>query len=593
MKNVIYILVDALSYDNIGKKAYRNSPTPFLDKISEKSLYCENMYTQAPYTEAAFISSLAGEKTLENGGYMLGLKKCKKSYGELLGGKGYKTFSTFSPYVYSSTYVKAIEQYFYSRIYSLSPLKIYRLSYFRDLYDKSKLTREHLAVCEELLEDAFEIWLDQLNGLLGENEHNIMVQKLVSVKIIPEVKALVEAEYKQFKTDSHKYVSNLFENWDKHSLFLIKTLECKEKHSEKVHSEIVKNEMEYLEKIQEKYRRLMKKNMKIDWKYLFDLARYDDSEKLYGARHALNGYLGLYNSTLLTDVITKHVEYDKITISAKTQLDVFYDKIKQADENDENYYAFIHIEDLHLPCMYYTYDTDDYSVIQKEFEYHKKYTECLPANYRGNLAADLSTHYIDYYLGQFFEKMNQNKKNDFLFIVTADHGFPSNYNPPRPLIYNSFYQENYHIPFIMYDSKEKKQLIDYELHSSRDIFDFVIGKALEEKNVTLPNRDYVMVEYPGPGCPDISKNRLYYAIHDGNYKIAAKAKLTENIDEETVILIFNVREDPDEKKNLVRKEYDNEQVSKLIRILQKRHEVLREKYQGEKFYKYIVNSEEK
>ena len=103
------------------------------------------------------------------------------------------------------------------------------------------------AVEENDIEDAFEIWLDQLNGLLDENEHNIMVQKLVSVKIIPEVKALVEAEYKQFKTDSHKYVLNLFENWDKHSLFLIKTLECKKKHSEKVHSEIVKNEMEYLE----------------------------------------------------------------------------------------------------------------------------------------------------------------------------------------------------------------------------------------------------------------------------------------------------------------------------------------------------------
>ena len=35
MKNLIYILVDALSFDNVGGRKYRVSPTPFLDELKK------------------------------------------------------------------------------------------------------------------------------------------------------------------------------------------------------------------------------------------------------------------------------------------------------------------------------------------------------------------------------------------------------------------------------------------------------------------------------------------------------------------------------------------------------------------------------
>ena len=51
MRNIILLLIDSMNNSHI-----KESPielTPFLNKLKEKGVYCETMYSQAPYTEAA------------------------------------------------------------------------------------------------------------------------------------------------------------------------------------------------------------------------------------------------------------------------------------------------------------------------------------------------------------------------------------------------------------------------------------------------------------------------------------------------------------------------------------------------------------
>lgn len=53
LKNVIFLLVDCFDYNKIGSNEYKKSATPFLDWLKTHSYWCEKMYSQAPYTEAA------------------------------------------------------------------------------------------------------------------------------------------------------------------------------------------------------------------------------------------------------------------------------------------------------------------------------------------------------------------------------------------------------------------------------------------------------------------------------------------------------------------------------------------------------------
>ena len=101
-KNNIFIVIDSLFYDKTTSCEYRNPTMPFLDKLRSEGIDCTNMYSEAPYTEAALVSLLCGIDTLKKGSYI------KKLYGketimETFKKNGYDTFcNCVQPLVYPS-----------------------------------------------------------------------------------------------------------------------------------------------------------------------------------------------------------------------------------------------------------------------------------------------------------------------------------------------------------------------------------------------------------------------------------------------------------------------------------------------------------
>ena len=91
-KNVIFLVIDSLIYDKIGNKKYGDSPSPFLDSLKRKSLWCTNMYSQGPYTEAGNKALVSGDNSLNRGGYMHNLNDCVKIYIEAFKDAGYETY---------------------------------------------------------------------------------------------------------------------------------------------------------------------------------------------------------------------------------------------------------------------------------------------------------------------------------------------------------------------------------------------------------------------------------------------------------------------------------------------------------------------
>ncbi len=589
MKNLIYILVDALSYDNVGDREYRESPTPFLDELANKSLSFHNMYTQAPYTEAAFVSTLCGENVLDNGGYLLGLENCKTSYASTLKTKKYHTLSTLSPYIMSKSYIKDVDEYVYSRTYSLAPLKLYRLGYYREKYLNHTMSKKEYLICFALLEDAFEILLDQLDGIQNNREETSLIQDIIDNREkVPVMREEIEVQYESFLTDKTKYVQSIFEFWEEHELFKSANLSM----VQKVHSETKKYIEEtygdFLREVQEKENKLMKQNQCYDWGYLLDLA-CNDEQKYHGAICTYRRYKELYTNHSILDGIDGAIR-EKVTISASRQLRYFEDRIIELDKQSQPYFAFVHLEDFHLPSMYYSYDIENRDVIDADFKRLQEFVKTLPKNYKGSLVADMSAFYVDCAIKKFFETLSEQTKNEFVFVVTADHGYPCNYNPPRPIIFNAFYQENYHIPLVIYDSAKQEKRVETGLFSSMDIMPLLLAMVQEETE-SLEERSHVLIEYPGPGCPDISQKEIYYAIFDGKYKVAVKAKLSDKVDSSKVVLVTDIVNDPSERKNLIRKIEKIKRVQELIHMIDLRHSEIAEKFDGDRFYEQILGQD--
>lgn len=586
MKNLIYILVDALSFDNIGKREYRTSPTPFLDSLKEKSYSSDFMYTQAPYTEAAFVSTLCGENVLDHGGYLLGLNNCETSYASILKRKGYHTLSTFSPYIMSKSYIKDVDDFYYSRTFSMEPLKLYRLTYYKEKYERNEIIEEEYKICELLIEEAFEILLDQIIAIINEEERVKLISTCIESKErLPELLKSIEEQQARFLRNKKEYVEKIFEEWDEHVLLKDTNLSLGKKVSQETRIYLEKKWADFLNDIQQQSNYYMRVNLKYDWKYLIDLA-INDENKYHGAIQTYRRYKERYNNEEIKKSINESVE-EKVTVSAKRQLDLFAEKIIELDKVGENYFTFIHLEDFHLPSMIYTYDTDDLSLIDKEFENLREFVKQLPDNYRGNLLADMSAFYVDCAIKEFYNTIMQNTKDDFVFVITADHGYPCNYNPPRPIIFNAFYQENYHIPIIIYDSVCEKKELGRELQSSLDIMPMLLN-AVGCEEAFPKGREYILIEYPGPGCPDISSKEIYYAIFDGKYKIAFKVKLLDDVTEARAVLATDIENDPEETKNLIKKINKSSRMKGLVKIVNQRHKEIRDRFQGEKFYNRIL-----
>lgn len=601
MKNVIYVLVDALSYDNVGARDFKETPTPFLDRLKNSSLSCERLYTQGPYTEAAFISGFCGENTLDHGGYMLGLSRCNMTYPTVFKEQGYTTLMTYSPYVCAGSYIRGVDEYFYSRIYSIQPLLLYRFQHFHEKHVRAQMSDAEYEACMEMLEDAFVTWKDQLQALKENKDCVVLIADLVNdPKRIETVLDEVTREYVLFTNDRLSYVKELFDEWKDHRLLKIENISIKKKQSEETKDFILSEYAEELRHIQELHNERNRKNNKIDWKYLYDLCR-NDEEGWRAARRTYHTYKERFQDHEIIDEICRSVEEEKVTISAYRQLQCFEKRIVQLDAEDKAYFSFIHLEDFHLPSMYYSYDIDDKDILRKEFTAAVSYAKKVPDNYRGSLLADLSVNYLDRKLADFYHTLKAKLHHDFVFVVTADHGYPSNYNPPRPLIFNSFYQENYHIPFILHDTSCKcgGGRID-GLYSSLDIMPQILKTCGISKKDTLSDyeidsgkdRDYVLIEYPGPGCPEINTKKIYYAIYDGRYKIGCKEFLDRDISGDSVNGIFDLQKDPYEYVNLKRKllKRNDAHVNALIEIINQRHRVIREKFAGVKFYPALMEN---
>lgn len=577
--NVIYLIIDSLCFERLHSLKGLFGEESFINKISDQGISFTKMYSQAPYTEAASQAMYCGQKTLANGGHMFRFKNAEWTIFEKAKQHGMKTFySNVLLQLHTSSTKRGVDFYHYNNGFELDGLWNYRLSYYKDLYDKGFITDVDYAVVYELLDENFNEWCKFFRSLLEKKEETRLLLSPYYKYDVRKNLRLIDEEFAAYKNDKKAYVNRIFSESTSHPLFSIETYTQSKKTSSTIKARVWKDYQSTLRKIR---RIQFYKNLK---HFLFDKDSIAETRKVFKKRSLkeLKGYFGSEFLFLKPGLLRKKrfLDYDayKVAPSINSFIESFIDWKEKT--KPDNYFACIHVDDIHHTETFFEYDTDDYETVKKDFDEANRLISKLKKNYCGPLLYDLGIFYVGRKIEKLFNYIEEkNELENTLFVITSDHGFSYQGTPTRERNVSTFYRENYHIPAIFYYKGIKKSTINgyYNSYSIPNI----IFNIIEKKE--LPSaQTYSTIEFMGSGCPDIIRKPIKLAVHNDRVLVCGDFPISDtvSIDQCTV---YDLASDPKQSHPLVfgkcsQAAKDNPEINEFIEIINLRLTELRREY---------------
>lgn len=115
----------------------------------------------------------------------------------------------------------------------------------------------------------------------------------------------------------------------------------------------------------------------------------------------------------------------------------------------------------------------------------------------------------------------------------------------------------------------------------------VIGHTMLDNS--KDEKEYVMTEYMGPGCPDLLSRPIWFSIRDKHYCIGYKVGIYQDFEEGVMSEVYDLKKDPLGFNNIAKK-INRESLSYLLKHIEERYvEVKESSYQ---FIKLIKQNDE-
>ena len=586
MKNYILFIIDSLNYSHL--KDSKIDLMPYLRSLEKEELSCSNMFSQAPYTEAAVMDIYCGQNVLDNGGYFFRFKNSPKTIFEAMQEKGFITyFNSFQPQCYPSSLRRGVDYLYYNVGFDQSALWAYRLSHYAVLLKSNELTENDYENIYDVLDDNFKEWIRFIDNIENDDDSVSMIKGNASTYDSKLVREKVNDEINLYKNNKRGYVEDLLNQGTSHNFFKIMVYNQDLKISDR--SIVEKNRevmMPTFRKIRKLSIRLNLKNafgkiIKIPYRKFITFIKNPNIEY---AKDFVRSILNFYNYILdddLYDRVSNDYDSFKNAPSAMTHINHYIEWAKKHKGDDKPHFACIHVDDIHNPEEFFTYDSDDISLIEREMKEANEILDNLPKDYYGNITHDLSLKYIDGVIKYFIEELKTNDLyEDTSLVICADHGFSFSGNPIRDSFVVNLFLENYRIPFIITGTDNKKRINEY--CCSKDIpatmcslVDNRIPKEFTGNNVLDSKTDRInIIEYCGGGCPDISRRELKIAAFDNDYFVGTLCRIDDVVDS-NITEIYDLLNDPYQKNNLVGKEYNSDKVDLLIMSIKERRAAIK------------------
>lgn len=569
MKNTIFIVIDSLYYDKTKAQDYRHNPMPFLGKLRKEGMDFTNMYSEAPYTEAALVSLLCGMDTLKKGGYV------KKLYGketimETFRNNGYDTFcNCVQPLVYPSYSYQGLTDEYYNICYEFETLWTYRLYFYSDLYKNNRLDNRTLDLVVDLLEDNLMVWNNFFRALKNGDRIVQFILPYVDTNGIDENMKLLDIEIKKFEKDKKEYTKDLLCTGKEHNLFKIHTYNLSKKMTE-----------EDMKKLYYRYKRIIRKILYKNFKY-----NLKNNKLVLSPKEERKGLFKAYINAIYNRFLYKKIDYTikskKAAPSMDTTIKFFEDWVLNRD-SDKPYMAYIHVDDCHSSEIFYTYDTNDFNKLDEEFNRIEKYIINLPSNYKGSISYDISLQYADMCLERLYRFLEEHSMlDDVNIVICADHGSSYSFAPYRSNYVNNLHRENYNMPFVIWSKTLKHQTIN-EFYNTKDI----PATILDLNKIKLPKdydgisalkgkgRDYVLIQNVKGGCPDYNIRDFWLGVRDKNYLVVVNGNMKKEFENLDIEAVYDLKNDKEELYNLKDK-IDRKLIKKELDIIKKEFNMLK------------------
>lgn len=574
-KHVIILVIDALCHEMMDRKVGQQLVMPFLNGSRRSGTSWDSVYSLAPYTEASLVSLLGREKTLTGGGYLFGNAVCANTLPEVFKRAGYVTSGTFSPYVYSKAYLKGFDLPFHTRLFDINPLFNYRIRQLADLYTRHDGEEASLQSAAILLKEAIETWLGQVNLLIDNDESVGLLVPFLSDEVdLDAIHCELSQERDSLLRDPLRYARSCFESLDNNKLRLLNAI-YRTRPEDSAELEVLKEAYKRrVTSMQARYIKMTRKNQGPDLKYLASTLLLDQTgwSRFKGVVH---NYMRLHSNRYLSSYFEMLNAEPKYEVSLRRQMARALKQIRDLNADGKKTFTYIHAQDFHLPSVFHCTDDTSCETIENDLRLACELLNKMDGSYRGNILADLSAAYVDRMICDFKSKLDVAVPGDYTLVVTADHGYPSLFDPPRPRIYNQTYTEAFHVPFCVfgnpcdgYELPRRSQIVD-----NLSLFNLLweaMG-VLDEDCCKDELPGYVLTEHGGPGCPNLSNQEIWYTYIDNMYRVSARCMLGDDLDYSHVTDVFDLRRDGSETKNLYRLKKARGNVAHCVSRIAERH----------------------
>ena len=586
MNNIVFIIVDSLSYDRMYLREKNEILIPFLSENMNKFISATNLYSQGPYTEAGTKGLLCCCDTLDNGGYFLRYDSQEKFITDIFKDAGYETYNINPPtYLLSKRTLDNIDHVLYTSGFDCRFLWSQRFEFYYDKWKSGNFNQDDYDYLGRFVQLVFETAEDFFDERNVAEKYDI-IKDIVDEKTIIKNRDILRKEQRKYYDNKNKYIDSIFEMKMEHPIFAVKNIDL---------PRMIKTEQ--VSKVLNEHR-----NFTTIFKRIQFWGNLKNNHCTRGLlrRTAANVFKeGGFNKKSCGEIINRirnlvsgrelnvyrtglYYTGDpyKLAPSAKTQFEYAASIIENSDK--DNKFVFLHPEEPHYFNTFLSYDVADESTLTEELDYAEEYVRQIGKDYKGSLFYDLSVRYIDKQIENLYKRLEKSGKLDnTLVVITADHGSSYFFDPIRKVLVNNMHSENYHVPLFMFGNGVKGQVFQ-QMCMSKDIIPTVAdltgiklmgdfkGHSLLDKSYS--DNDSVMIEFMGPGCPDIRLKPVWLSARSLEYAVSYIGYLKNPFNEDDITEIYDLNADPLEKDNI--RSSRNEKINILIDKIQHRFEEL-------------------
>lgn len=583
--NVIALFIDSVMWESVGTTRAKVSPTPFLDSLKNESVTATKLYSHGPYTDAAKTSLFTGRNCLDDFGYFFRENSSPITDFKLFHDNGYETYCFSYPFwLYGKNMRKYVDHLVYTASFVFRSEWGGMFEYYSNLSKERNLSKTEMILLENRFRLFFDTFTWYFDDLVHNPESNILIFGCNEDDDLKKSLSIIESEYSKFKSNPIEYIRDFNDKGLNHVLASLDKSHISSLIDGQFLNEIYKENKYFFSKaIRNNFRANWLKTMPSPKRIFFGINRYLKTKNSDHLLFLSNYILGLTPFQLMLKRWDKPRWQNDNTIHTILEGGLSIIK-KRGSNNNKPFYMYLNTDDPHNNIAMFAYDIHDKAEVNDEIRVLKDYVDVLGTNFKGNLLYFLSLRYVDYEIEKFCKQLKElNLWDNTTLLVLSDHGSSYTFYPVHNARVNCFDDECYHIPVLLRHPGFKGVEVN-SYQNSKDILPTVcdlVGmdkpKAFKGWSMLDPNRpvkDYVLTEYMGPGCPDMTARRMWLSIRDCKFIVAYKVGIYEPFESGELAEVYDLSKDPDGLYNINYK-IDKSKIQYLLDPLQERYEEIK------------------